>query len=237
MIPRQLPAEGIHETITMTNPDCSLQIDDVSDYVTSILGALPSSWLEIIYSDDKIVSDGDSESLSLTIKCNNNSVDASNVSVRNASYILREAVSATPKGEIYWKNVFIDLSFKNRWSNVYKGLKDFHDSDLDFKLLHNILFTNGKLYNMKLVDSPLCTFCKDQTETVMHLFVDCSVINPLWRDLITKLDRVYEIKIDDKWKQLTLLGTDFNHKRHEHILIDLVLNTFKKLFGQAVSAF
>ena len=229
MIPRQLPAEGIHETITMTNPDCSLQIDDVSDYVTSILGALPSSWLEIIYSDDRIVSDGNSESLSLTIKCNNNSVDASNVSVRNASYLLREAVSATPKGEIYWKNVFIDLSFKNRWSNVYKGLKDFHDSDLDFKLLHNILFTNCKLYIMKLVDSPLCTFCKDQTETVMHLFVDCRVINPLWGDLITKLDRVYEIKIYDKWKQLTLLGTDFNHKRHEHILIDLVLNTFKKV--------
>ncbi|PIK62472.1 pol-like protein [Apostichopus japonicus] len=165
MIPRRLPAEGIHEAITMANPNCKLNIDDVHDYVTSILKAFPKDWLEQIYSGDKIVSQNDNESLSLTLSCGDTTLDASTVSVRNATDLLREAVSTIPKGEIHWKHVFNDISFEHRWTNVYKGLKAFHDSDLDFRLLHNILFCNDKLYLFKLVDSPLCTYVR----TIMKL--------------------------------------------------------------------
>lgn len=229
MIPRRLPAEGIHEAITMANPNCKLNIDDVHDYVTSILKAFPKDWLEQIYSGDKIVSQNDNESLSLTLSCGDTTLDASTVSVRNATDLLREAVSTIPKGEIHWKHVFNDISFEHRWTNVYKGLKAFHDSDLDFRLLHNILFCNDKLYLFKLVDSPLCTLCKNHNETVLHLFVDCKTVNLLWRDIIKKLQKICKINNNDKWRQITILGMELNYKRNETISIDFILNTFKKV--------
>ena len=32
-------------------------------------------------------------------------------------------------------------------------------------------------------DPPLCTFCEKDDETLDHLFIDCSLIQPLWKEL------------------------------------------------------
>ena len=92
------------------------------------------------------------------------------------------------KGEIHWTSQFHNLTFNKRWTNIYGGLKKFHDADIDFKILHNILFTNNKLFIFKMIDSPLCTLCNNEEETVFHLFIDCPEINSFWKRLIDKLN-------------------------------------------------
>ena len=39
---------------------------------------------------------------------------------------------------------------------------------------------NYYLHRLRLVDSPLCVFCKKDPETIDHLFVECQCVKELW---------------------------------------------------------
>ena len=39
-----------------------------------------------------------------------------------------------------------------------------------YKILNNILYFNEKLFKFKVVDSPLCSLCETENESVLHLF-------------------------------------------------------------------
>ena len=40
----------------------------------------------------------------------------------------------------------------------------------------------------------MCTFCKKNTEKLLHLFVDCENIRPLWKQITDELLQPYGIK-------------------------------------------
>ena len=42
-------------------------------------------------------------------------------------------------------------------------------------VLNNIVSTNEKLSKIKMTDSPQCTFCKNEIESLEHLFYNCEV--------------------------------------------------------------
>ena len=39
-----------------------------------------------------------------------------------------------------------------------------------YKILNNILYLNNTLYTSKLTNSSLCSFCKHENETTLHIF-------------------------------------------------------------------
>ena len=49
-----------------------------------------------------------------------------------------------------------------------------------FKISHLIFYTNVMLFDRNMIDSPLCTFCQRHNETLLHLFVSCKYVKPLW---------------------------------------------------------
>ena len=51
-----------------------------------------------------------------------------------------------------------------------------------FKLLHRRLATNSFLTKINLKDNEQCTFCQNDTETLIHLFWTCSVSTAFWQD-------------------------------------------------------
>ena len=52
-----------------------------------------------------------------------------------------------------------------------------------YKILNNILFVNKMLFKLRKIESPLCSFCKAEDETFMHLFDRCRKTSILWRQL------------------------------------------------------
>ena len=48
-----------------------------------------------------------------------------------------------------------------------------------YKILNNILYLNEKLFKFKIVDSPLCSLCETENESVLHLFCACTVTSNL----------------------------------------------------------
>lgn len=56
--------------------------------------------------------------------------------------------------------------------------------DFQYRFLLRKTFTNIQLSKWRLVDSQLCTFCKNEDETMIHLFFVCPKVQQLWTDLI-----------------------------------------------------
>ena len=76
------------------------------------------------------------------------------------------------------------------WETMYKMIKkmsvDCKTREFQFKLLHNILYTNERLHRLNPVKfpTPMCTFCQNNFENIEHLFYNCQYTKALWRDLL-----------------------------------------------------
>jgi hypothetical protein len=51
------------------------------------------------------------------------------------------------------------------------------------RIIHRILGTNTFLYKIKVKDCNLCTFCKEEPETIKHLQWWCHKVSDLWHEL------------------------------------------------------
>jgi hypothetical protein len=56
----------------------------------------------------------------------------------------------------------------------FKITKDTRTQWFQIRILHKIIGTNYYLHKIKYNDNPLCTFCKNENETIEHLFWQCS---------------------------------------------------------------
>ena len=75
------------------------------------------------------------------------------------------------------------------WKKIYTLPRltsiDSYSRMFQYKCLHNILYLNKVLYRIGFADSPLCSYCKQDNETIQHLFLECTVSKSLWNDIIT----------------------------------------------------
>lgn len=227
IIPTHLPAEAVYECIALANPDNTLSVKEVQDVISNLIKAFPSEWLEAIYSSDVIVSSQPDPNCGIRFMNGSKHIDASGITCQIASNLLRSVNTSIPKGESYWNTTFPDTDFENRWSNIYRFPKMFHDADLDFKVMHNILYTNEKLYKFSIIDSPSCVLCRTASESLSHLFIDCVKVNTMWNFIVTKLGKVYKANDLRQWRIATLLGTGLNRKKLEGTLIDYIFNLYK----------
>ena len=54
-----------------------------------------------------------------------------------------------------------------------------------YKVVHNILPTNSKLYKMKLRTSPSCDRCSHPHENLLHLLYECPSTQTFWQMVIS----------------------------------------------------
>ena len=78
------------------------------------------------------------------------------------------------------------LDWKKMYKLMLKMTIDSKTREFQFKILHNILYTNEKLHklNPQKFPTPLCTFCMNEGESYEHLFYACSYSVSLWRNLL-----------------------------------------------------
>ena len=102
------------------------------------------------------------------------------------------------KSEIKWN---IELGNTFDWCQLYKrahiSIKDTALVWFQDKILHRILTTNT--FVAKFTSSTeLCTFCDDERETLLHLFVTCPKVRIVWEHV--------ECRIEDKLGIKVMLG-------------------------------
>ena len=75
-------------------------------------------------------------------------------------------------------------------------MKEVKLKDFQFKLNNKILASKSFLLRINKIDNNLCSYCGNNPETLMHLFVDCQKVKAFWRALRLWLQRHANLKID-----------------------------------------
>ena len=86
-----------------------------------------------------------------------------------------------------WTTQLDNIQIPLLWPNICKLRKDFVPVKLQtfhWKFINRALPYNGFLFKIITLSSPLCSFCKEQDETFIHLFWDCTLVKQLWDKLI-----------------------------------------------------
>ena len=121
----------------------------------------------------------------------------------------------------------VDLE-ESDWENVYRlpflATIESKLRAFQFKINHNIYYTNQKLHMVKISDTPLCYFCNTDIETLEHLFVKCSHVLPLWRfmsDVLSETHSTNPISTDQKLLGIHQMIEKRNYDIVNHMMITL----------------
>ena len=76
--------------------------------------------------------------------------------------------------EFDWLESFRTLKFSCKDTKLYW---------FQFRINHNILTTNRSVSKYDRDQCDLCSFCKNSSETIQHLFWYCSVVKQFWKNL------------------------------------------------------
>lgn len=75
IIPKHLPAEAIHEYLSLINPENRISLIQVEEIVSSLLKAIPGNSLKEIYSSDRIATTQTDFYYSVKFSCCGKSID------------------------------------------------------------------------------------------------------------------------------------------------------------------
>ena len=59
--------------------------------------------------------------------------------------------------------------------------------EFQYRILNCIIFTNEKLNLIGVVESPNCTFCQEEAESVEHLLFSCRISSDFWKHVLSWL--------------------------------------------------
>ena len=89
--------------------------------------------------------------------------------------ILIDANKIKPASQTYLENLF--PNFRSDWKSIYllprRVTLDTSLRMFQCKLLNDVLYLNNMLFRFGKVDSPLCSYCNEEEETLLHLFHSC----------------------------------------------------------------
>ena len=113
---------------------------------------------------------------------NSDEVALSGVPSKNLYEAFRNKKQVPPTAQTKLKEEFPHLSvdWKEIYSLPFTVTIETKIREFQYNILNNIVFTNQKLFKLKMIESPLCTFCKRETESLEHLFFNCYVTKFFW---------------------------------------------------------
>ena len=120
--------------------------------------------------------------------------------------------SETPKCIEKWSKVLaVEIDTKAVFDNIFRTTREKCLIWFQYKLLYNLLPTGCFLFQRQLVDSPVCVFCKDAEDTLLHMFWDCPKIQNYWFDVQGWLHTSFTHCTDIIFsKELVILGSKAN---------------------------
>ena len=62
-------------------------------------------------------------------------------------------------------------------------LKEVKLADFQYKINNKILVTNSFLFKIKKINNNGCSYCYEHSETIEHLFLNCTKVKDFWNSL------------------------------------------------------
>lgn len=107
-------------------------------------------------------------------------------------------------------------TFLQSFENIYKLTSSTKIRNFQFRFLHRIVFCSNKLFRWKVVDSPRCTFCDNDIETLEHLYFYCVVTKRFWEMFQAWFEALTDTEVD-------ILPQTITYCNHEDDLYNTLL--------------
>ena len=92
--------------------------------------------------------------------------------------------SEKPSSIKKWERSFIDeMNWRHAFQATRLATQSTYLQSLQYKIMHNITCTNITLVKMKIIQEDKCSFCKNDRETISHMFTECPYATKFWSDV------------------------------------------------------
>ena len=150
-----------------------------------IINALPQKWKKIIEDSQNVIHPQRFQHLLMLTR----EIPLEKLTSKYIYTMKIMKIKDTPTSQV---NIETQIQENNlNWETLYTCGRtctiDSYTRSFDFKCTHNILFLNKMLFKWKKVASPLCSFCKQEDENILHLFSKCCYVKSLWSQLNAKI--------------------------------------------------
>ena len=203
-----LPVSAIVEMIQEHNEDIESSI--IKKQYLELLSVLPENWKKTV--NTKINVKECEKCPEFNMEIDNKKMCLILCKTKSFYSLLRNIVYVKPTCIVFWEECF-QKPFESCavWKMVNCKWKTPDLIELDFKLVHNRIFTNEKLFKMGLVDSPLCRVCNDKNEDIIHIFMSCKMLQEFHTYLSNIMELLFENCDSDKmscveYRKMMFLG-------------------------------
>ena len=157
-------------------------------FIMGVVHSLPSDWKTIIRSS---VCTNERKPIPCTpyIKLNCGSVPISDVTSKQIydSFLRKKQIPPTAQQKLTDKYSETSINWEKVYSLPFRTTLDSKLREFQYKILNNIVFTNDKLFRFGLSQSPNCTFCNEEPESIEHLLSRCKVSSEFWKEVLSWL--------------------------------------------------
>ena len=100
----------------------------------------------------------------------------------------------SPKAINKWTERGINnINWKQQFSMLNYITLETRIKAFQYKLMHNILYVKDKLKMFNKINNDTCSACKNDRETIMHLFIQCPITRQFWLQGINNFHIMYNI--------------------------------------------
>ena len=124
-----------------------------------------------------------------------------------------------------WGNQFGNISDKE-WKLFNYSIKDIKEvklADFQYKINNRILVTNSFLFKIKKINNNGCSYCNKHSETIEHLFLNCTKVKDFCNSLQDWLSNNCNIILHLEEKSLYILITKTQKHRKLYSLSSKIL--------------
>ena len=103
------------------------------------------------------------------------------------SILCKKQIPPTAQQKITDKYSDTVINWKKVYSLPFRTILDSKLREFKYKILNNIVFTIDELFFFGLSQSPNCTFCNEEPESLEHLLSHCKVSSEVWKEVLSWL--------------------------------------------------
>ena len=157
-------------------------------FIMGVVHSLPSDWKTIIRSS--VCKNGKKpipQTLYINLNCGSFPIsDVTSKQIYN-SFMCKKQIPPTAQQKISDKYSDTIINWKKVYSLPFRTTLDSKLREFQYKVLNNIVFTNDKLFRFGLSQSPNCTFCNEEPESLEHLLSCCKMSSEFWKEVLSWL--------------------------------------------------
>ena len=168
-VPGFLPAKGICEIILEVFPEAdSSRIQTMYSLIKS---CIPREWNNLGHCDTPCA---DAE---IALRIEGKYIQVKSMTTKDFYCYLRRGVEKPCVSLNNWSVRFHNVDFKPFWRLPSLTVKSPECRELDYKVIHNAIFTKEKLFKIGKVDNALCEMCNSTPEDLFHMFIGCTSLS------------------------------------------------------------